>query len=522
MFRWLRKAFGGNAQPTRLREAVRGRPSGAELTGERRYEAAQTDRLNSAHWVNAKGESVNDVLELDLPTLCDRCVYEAANNGFVDGVINTYATDVVGDHGPTLQVISDDEAYNEAVEDGWSEFWKMPDVNGRLAGPELLDLWIRNLWTKGGYLVQQVTQKAADTLVKLRVKSINPERLQTPPGQATDYRIVSGVEVDEDGTPVKYHVQNVKYGQPNLISVDDFKAIDARHMLHVFKMIEDDQVRGVPWLAPVLPSAADLRDFDAQTLDAARAAADWAIVLYTDHPDSKFLMVNGSMQVERRQISTMPPGWKPMVTTPQHPTANYIDYRAERHRELGRPVDMPLMKVRLDASKHSYSSARFDGQGYWRGVSKFQAFVSRTTLNPLLSEVQREVELSRGLKRPKKVLIVWTWPKAPHVDPAKEAKGTDIKLKNLTETLTGALAADGETLEEHLAQLKREMRAFDSAGLLDLWKAAMGIGEPEAGDQESQGAGEADDDERPGAARELVREILEELLDERHIKVMAA
>ena len=73
----------------------------------RRWEAAKTSRLNSAHWSSATGTAVNADIETYVETLRNRCLYEAANNAFVDGVIEQFANDVLGKQGPILQVQSE-------------------------------------------------------------------------------------------------------------------------------------------------------------------------------------------------------------------------------------------------------------------------------------------------------------------------------------------------------------------------------------------------------------------------------
>src|SRR5687768_2173239 len=73
----------------------------------RRWEAAETNRLNRTHWRNATGAPINEDLSGDLRTLRARCRYESYNNPIVEGVIGTHQVDLVGVQGPTLQVRSD-------------------------------------------------------------------------------------------------------------------------------------------------------------------------------------------------------------------------------------------------------------------------------------------------------------------------------------------------------------------------------------------------------------------------------
>jgi hypothetical protein len=88
------------------------------------------------------------------------------------------------------------------------------------------------------------------------------------------------------------------------------------------------------------------------------------------------------------------PDWKAAGTAQPAATDNeYIDYRSERQRDVGRPVGMPLMSVRLDSSKHNYSSARFDAQVYRRGVSKVRGWLKLRVLDRLVNIIAREAQL---------------------------------------------------------------------------------------------------------------------------------
>ena len=149
---------------------------------ERRWEAAKTDRLNQAHWRNASGNTLNTDLLGRLDTLRARCEYEIANNPTVAGMVRNYAIDVVGAKGPTLGVRSDDAAYDKEATDVLREWFRSPDASGRLSYAELLQVWVRSLWSGGCYIGQLVTDPDAPATqgpIKLRVHLLHASRLAT-------------------------------------------------------------------------------------------------------------------------------------------------------------------------------------------------------------------------------------------------------------------------------------------------------------------------------------------------------
>jgi len=476
MLRWAKRLFRRRVDHdpkwVGLRRVDRDRRGGASTEpagnplGRRRWEeAAGTNRLNRAHWQNAVERSINLDLEEKLATLRARCAHEASCNPMVEGVIRTHTNDVVGQHGPGLQIQSSSPEYNEARERVWREWWARPDVNGKLSGADFLRLWVRARWQAGEYLAELTIDPNATGPVKTRLLGLHASRLATPPGQAGGADVILGVQLDPNGKPVNYHISKAPPTGRELVT--EYEEKPAAKIVHGFEKTEPDQVRGVPLLATCLQVIADLRDYDAEVLDAARSAADQAVLLYTDHNDAEYIPVNESEEIERRTVSTMPPGWKAYQLTPQQPSTRYVEYREERQREIGRPVDMPAMMIRLDSRRYNYSSARFDGQGYARGLAAFQAFLATDTLDRLEALVAREAQLAGALPAPPpgEIRREWNWPKRPHVDPQREANAERTGLENGTLTYTDALAARNKDLDTTVATRKREREKLEAAGL---------------------------------------------------------
>lgn len=432
----------------------------------RRWDAAKTDRLNSSQWSTANGNPLNLDLRENLETLRMRAEKEIDRNPILAGVINTHMLDVVGPDGPTLQVQSDNDPYNTELEQIWSDWAQNPDFLRQLSLVDILQLFMRQLWSCGEFIEQIVYDPDVPAReISLRLHGIHPRRLRDSIAGGYSPRASQGIERDKWGRPTIYHIEDwetdeqIGFGHPKPVAASD--------ILHGYRHHERGQIRGIPWCAPSLQSSADLRDYDVQVLDAARSAADHSVLLQSDHPDAQFLSVNESTTTERRQIRTLPPGWKAVQMQGTQPGPQYTSFRGERLREIGRPVNMPLMMVMLDSSNHNYSSARFDGQLYNRGNRSIQSWLSRIALNRLLGLVRREAELL-GMIRPMKqrVVYAWGWPVPPHVDPAKEAIAAQIGFENGTLTLRDWADANGKDWEQIIVQRQRERERLVKAGLL--------------------------------------------------------
>lgn len=460
-----------------------------------RFEAAQTSRLNSAHWEKAADTGINSILATWLSILRGRAAYEAQNNPDVEGVICTHCADIVGEDGPILQVRGSGKRYAKALEKLWADWWAMPDANEVLSGADWLSLCIRMLWTCGEHLTQ-ITGVETDG-PQLRIRAIHPRRLDTPASMYGDPNVILGVRRTPEGRPTHYEIAEANVNN-NLIGLTTASnEIAAQYILHDFTTTEPDQARGVPWLAACLDTVADLRDYINQVMDAARAAADSGVLLYNLQPDAQSMVVNESTEIERRTMSTLPPGYQAMQIRSEQPSTQYSDFVADRLRSVGRAVGMPLMIIRLDSSGHNYSSARFDSQIYQISVRKLQARFERRLLNRLVMSLATESE-NMGLlaNRPDDLELKWIWPRFPHVDPSKESEAAQKRLTIGTSSIQDECAAENRDWEITVEQRKEYMEACKAAGLpLPVWMTGPPKPEPK---QETKPA-EPDADETPKA-----------------------
>jgi len=224
----------------------------------RRWEAAETDRLNEAHWLWAADESINVWLSDQLPTLRARAGYEAKQNGTILGMMATHADDIVGQDGPELQVQSDDEQYNRALEQAWQDWFYAPTHVPNLSGAALLKLWIKGLHKAGAFLAQIFTDRLAEGPVQMRLRPMSTRRLGSPAELASNPRIFMGIEYDDIGRPLRYWIQR-QTGIGTGVSMSVYDPVPAELIVYEYLWQEEDQGAGVPWLTPALQPAADLR-----------------------------------------------------------------------------------------------------------------------------------------------------------------------------------------------------------------------------------------------------------------------
>lgn len=431
-----------------------------------RWDSARTNRLNQEHWRWAQGNTINRDLLDDLPTLRARCAYEASTNPMLEGVVNTYATDVVGRNGPTLQIESDDDRFNTEVEAVVASVMERPDPDVQLQLPEMLRMWVRSLCTSGDYVAQEFTADRVGVPVSIGIRCIESCRLDTPPDRASDNNVVFGVHTNKNGRVLRYYVRERESAHGTYMS-HKYTPIPP-DLLHLnFQMLEPGQVRGVPWLASVLDVAADLRQYDGHVMEAAKSAAANAIVWYSNHPDVEldYSEIPTQQSIERGQQVYATPGWTPHTVDATQPATQYVDFRKERMREFGRPFNMPLMMVLLSSADSNFSSAHYDGAIYIRGVQYVQNWIERVTLNMYVSKIVREMTLGSVVQVPDRWRPVWTWPVPPYADPKKHYDSLRARLEDGVIAPQDVCAAYGTDWETVVAKRRRAAEMLDDAGL---------------------------------------------------------
>jgi len=451
------------ANPVRNKNLLEKRESTA---GEqiRRFETS-LNRLNRHTWHGASSNSINVDLS-DLPSMMARCANEAAINPIVSGAIATLETDIVGRSGPRTQVVSEDERFNEIVEQSWAEVWSMPDPAGVLSGTECLRLWVRMLNLAGSF-INVFTNVNRQGAVTFGWKTIHPRRLQNPVGSTYTPNMMFGIEVDEIGRPLGYHVSNYKQAALGLGSYET-KRLPASVVQHRFIADEPEQLTGYPALWPCLDTVADLREYDAYVMDAAKKIASNTPFLEAWSPESVIdpsPIPEEGICVELGQANAAPMGWRWSSPAATQPTAQYREFRHERLRELGLSLGMPLMMVLLSSADSNFASAHYDGAVYLRRIQSLQSWIERRTLNELIEQVITELVINGRVRRPQKYSFRHTWEIPPYVNPEKQRKADRMAVEDGAMPLSGYSASLGLDFDEVVFAREREAKQLEKANL---------------------------------------------------------
>ncbi|MEM9588959.1 MAG: phage portal protein, partial [Planctomycetota bacterium] len=212
---WLRRRREQAELADRRRQLLHKVTDQMEEINKRHWDGANNDDPEKvAQWCQADGRHINSILVDNLETVRNRSQYEARVNSTVEGVIETHKSDVVGRDGPSLQVESGDQSWNEQAEAVWrEEFWTHCDSTGQLSGGDYLKQAVEQWWTSGNLLSQIIFDRDTETRLQTKLHAIDSARLRSPMDGIANPNILLGVERNKLGRAKAYHIADQDFSQ---------------------------------------------------------------------------------------------------------------------------------------------------------------------------------------------------------------------------------------------------------------------------------------------------------------------
>jgi lambda family phage portal protein len=463
-------------------------PAFGQVSGTRAFSAAETSRLTNG-WTSFS-TGINADLEGALQALVARSRDWAMNTDMGRRYITLVQDNVVGPHGPTLQVRAKlgsgealDEAGNLAVEMAWHEWCQLGkcEVTGRMSFADVCRAVIACDARDGEHLVRRLRQGKSLKLTHgyglqvLDVDRIMPKSFTQPAGRNA---ITLGVEINADGRPVALHLYSAHPGDSSgalapkpmadRVLIDD--------VFHGFISERPEQVRGYPWASAVLLSANQLATYKQYALVAAKIGAAKMGFYVTD----KDVLTNGMafedlkdatgelvQDVEAGMLEALPPGVSFESFDPDYPHQNFGSFVDDHSRGIAAGLNVAHHNLTGNMTGVNYSSARIAElaeRAHWRGLQRWHI---QTFVRPVFEEWLRMALLTQSIRLPSGAPLPadrwekfataatfqprsWAW-----VDPKNDAETAEISLRNDMKSLRQINDEQGVDLDEVLQDKAR-------------------------------------------------------------------
>ena len=374
------------------------------------------------------------------------------NNSFAHGAFNAIANNIVGKgiklesrvqttNGKLL------EGINRDIENVWREWARGADITGKMDFYEIQHLVERELWVAGEILVANVSP-LDKRKVPLALEIIESERLSAIDDENGKNRIVQGVEYTDQGKIVAYHIH--KNNPADSIYGDKIERIPASRVLHLFRSIRPNQVRGLSRIAPVARNFEAIGQFMDHELTKARVASAFALMIkrgglgyapkFPNTGDSTIATdANGNVvdnnnnplgHLEGGMIFYGGPNDSIEGTGPSVQASAFAEFIATNLRAIATGLNISYELLARDFTKTNFSSARqssLEDKKHWEPLqqylnnhlndSVYNWFIDRAIIagvNPFARNTSRQY------------LVEWILPPREYVDPLKEVDA-DIK-----------------------------------------------------------------------------------------------
>lgn len=442
----------------------------------RKYEgAAQGRRMEG--WVT-HGTSANAEIRGSLYNLRNRSRDLVRNNGHAKRAVRAIARNIVG-RGirPSFAATDSDTTALSQLWQNWASESTEADFKCQLTYYGLQLLVAKSMVESGEVFV--VRRFVTDGVLPFRLQVLESDFLATDHFQTNLENgniIKQGIELDADGCPVAYHFYKDHPGENDVFdsrrggSPTQIVRIPASEVCHIFSVDRPGQLRGVPWLAPVMVRLKDYDDYSDAHLMRQKIAACFSLFIRDIEPPGE---PHALTEQEREDLGEkmepglqeiLPPGKTIELANPPGVEGTYRDYANVTLHEISSGLDISYEILTQDYSEVNFSSARMGRTESDQFFDECRWHIMNPMLNMRVNRWFMEGALFLGVSVPG-VKTTWTPPAKVVVDPTKEIPAKIAAIRAGLHTLQDSIREAGKDPQRHLEEIKETNETLDSLDL---------------------------------------------------------
>lgn len=462
-------------------------------SGYSNYGASHTKK-SLMGWLYGGGSAREDIQD-NLSTLRQRCRDLYMGVPLATGAVKTCRTNVVGS-GLKLKSQIDYEALGMNEEEARAlesrierEFALWADSAAcdleRLDNfYELQQLAFLNWLMSGDVIATLPVTKRVKMPYDLRVCLIEADRLSNPNG-SIDPHIVGGVETNDAGEVVAYHISkhhplSYELTETGWTRVEAWgEKTGRRNVIHVMNRERIGQRRGVPFLAPVIEALKQLGRYTDAELVAAVVSGMFTVFIEKESAsaDGAFGEVVGlEDQVDAEDDSTIElapgaivdlnEGEKAHDMNPGRPNTAFDGFVVAICRQIGAALEIPY-ELLVKNFNASYSASRGALLEAWKMFRMYRTWLANDFCQPIYEEWFAEAVakgripapgfFSDPIRRKAFTGAEWNGPAQGLLNPVQEVTAAEKRVQNGFSTRDReAMEMNGSDFYRNAAQLKRE------------------------------------------------------------------
>lgn len=318
----------------------------------------------------------------------------------------------------------------------------------------------------------------------------NPDSSGESESEETDSggRIIDGVEIDQEGTVIRYHIASRSPIAENDSSELVWTAIDAfgpetgyPNILHLMTYERPEQRRGIPFVAAEIEQLKQFTRYMNAELAANVVSAMLTCFITSDADDGKFGMqdaVNDDEKVTDDDIQlelapgavySLPPGKQITTVNPLRNNSQFETFVNTCITVMASSMGIPK-EVLIKKYESNYTAARAALLDFWRTVRVYRTRFNNNFNQPIYEQWLSEAVATGRINAPgffddpavrqAWCGCVWMGASMGHVDPLKEVNAAEKRIENnITTQEQEASEYNGNDWSANIRQRKKEITA---------------------------------------------------------------
>jgi len=300
------------------------------------------------------------------------------------------------------------------------------------------------------------------------------------------HTIYDGVEVDENGSILAYHIRNTYPFEYALSSLETkWQRVEAYqphtglpNVIHIMNSERPDQYRGVTYLAPVIEAILQIRRYTESELMAAVVESFFTAFIKTDAgadempyneigeiPESEVRDPN-DYNMGPGQINIMEPGEDVVFADPKRPAGGFNDFVKAIATQIGAALEIPV-DLLLKEFNASYSASRAALLEAWKAFRMRRKWLADDFCKPAyeiwfseavaLGRISAPGFFSDPATHAAYLGAEWIGPSQGQLDPVKEITAEILACSEGFSTHEqSTIKLNGGKWEQNVEKLKRE------------------------------------------------------------------
>ncbi len=456
----------------------------------RKYEGADSGRRT--HGWKATNTSANAEIQNDLGKLRNRSRDLIRNNPYAARGVSVIANNVVG-RGILTQIKVDNRSEVNRRELKLNNLWrawaldsKACDFDGLHNLPGLQLLAMRAVVESGECLIRvrkMPMRKVFSNGEEITVPNVAFQLLESD-FLASDIIfnkkldngnfIIQGIEVNPAGQIVAYHLYQNHPGANDIFGVKSLLQtvrVPADEIFHLYRMDRPGQLRGVPWMHPIMLRLRDFDLYEDAQLKRQQCAAMYTAFVHDlsgiDEPVDVKTNEDEECEVGEKMepgiIEFLPPGKDIKLSSPPG-AEHYAEYTSVVLHSIASGLGITYESLTGNLSEVNFSSARMGWLEMARNIDTWRDNIMKQKfLLPAFLAFRASLELLG--EKSEGVRPVFTSPRREMIDPTKEVPALNSAIRSGLKTLSEAVRESGYDPDTHFDEIAQDNKTLDKLKL---------------------------------------------------------